>query len=177
MSSRTIRTIARLRTFRIPPRNGVAQGDEYGRAEHGVALCVSCGNIHYRKQWLQPRSVNMRELNRRGTPTTRTLCPACSLGTRGLYEGELLLENVPLLIEEEVGRLIRGFGRRAQAHNPQHRIIAIKRERRHWRVTTTENQLAVRLAKKIQDSFKRVLLTISHSREPYEVGRVRLVFS
>ncbi|OHA84960.1 MAG: hypothetical protein A2408_02775 [Candidatus Yonathbacteria bacterium RIFOXYC1_FULL_52_10] len=94
-----------------------------------------------------------------------------------MFEGELVLRNLPAAIEEEVLRLVRGFGARALRRDSQHRIIAIEHLKGVWRITTTENQLAIRLAKKIRDTFKRATLAISHSREPFEVGRVNMVFS
>lgn len=169
--------IAQLRSFRVPQRSGVAQHNEHtGRAQKGITLCSSCGNMHYQKQWRTQRRAFIARVRRAGHPVTNTLCPACSLVGKHLFEGEVTLRNLPKAIEEEVMRLVRGFGERALRRDPQHRIIAIEQLKGIWRITTTENQLAVRLAKKIKDTFKRVAVKISYSREPFEVGRVNVAF-
>lgn len=171
------RLIARLHEFRIPPRDGEAKHAEYGRARKGLGVCSSCGNVYYHKEWRQPHRGEITHALREHTVVTRTLCPACSLISKGLFEGELILRNVPTAIEQEVGRLIRGFGRRATQRDSQHRIVTLERGKVLWRITTTENQLAVKLAKKIRETFKKAVLTISYSREPFEVGRVNLMFA
>lgn len=171
------RLIARLHEFRIPPRDGEAKHSEFGRAKKGLGVCSSCSNVYYHKEWRQPHRGEIARAMRDHVAITRTLCPACSLISKGLFEGELILRNIPATIEQEVGRLIRGFGRRATRRDPQHRIVALEQGKAFWRITTTENQLAVKLAKKIRETFKKAVLTISYSREPFEVGRVNLMFA
>jgi len=171
------RTIAKLHSFRVPQRGGSAQHSEYGRTRKGVAFCSSCGNVYHHKEWHRRSSRVLAQAKRNGQAITKTLCPACSLVGKRMFEGELVLRNLPAAIEEEVLRLVRGFGARALRRDSQHRIIAIEHLKGVWRITTTENQLAIRLAKKIRDTFKRATLAISHSREPFEVGRVNMVFS
>lgn len=172
-------TIAKLRAFRVPPRGGSAQHNEYGgRARRGIAVCSSCGNVYYRKEWHARSAAHgmLSRARREGGSVTRVLCPACSLVGSRLFEGEIILRNLPSTIEEEVLRLVRGFAKRALRRDPQHRIIAVEHLKNAWRITTTENQLAVRLAKKIRDTFNRVAIKISYSREPFEVGRVNVAF-
>lgn len=170
--------IAKLRAFRVPQRGGSAQHNEYGgRTRKGVALCSSCGNVYYHKEWhARGARALLARARREGQSVMNTLCPACSLVGKRLFEGELTLRNLPQTIEQEVMRLVHGFAKRALRRDPQHRIIAIERLKGVWRITTTENQLAVRLAKKIRDTFKRAAVKISYSREPFEVGRVNVAF-
>ncbi len=95
-----------------------------------------------------------------------------------LYEGELTIENVPAKVRKELSQLVKHFGKTATERDPQDRIIDIERKGASWRITTTENQLASRLAKKVRESFKKhVAVHISHSKEPYEVDRVRATFT
>lgn len=92
------------------------------------------------------------------------------------FEGELFIENFPKDQEKNLLSLIKAFGKRATEHDPQDRIIETKKEKGAYRVTTTENQLAVRLGKKIRDAFRTIRLNISHTPEPTEVSRVIVTF-
>lgn len=104
------------------------------------------------------------------------LCPADTMTSQGLYEGEITIEKVPRQYHVELLNLIKGFGSRAYTRDCQDRIIDIKKKGNNFVVTTTENQLAQKLAKKIKQVFNKVDLTISHSREPYEVERIIIKF-
>jgi hypothetical protein len=72
--------------------------------------------------------------------------------------------------------LVAAFNARAQRRDPQDRIIDIEQVKGGYRITTTEDQLAVRIAKKIKGVFNKVNLHISYSREPYEVARINVKF-
>ena len=94
------------------------------------------------------------------------------------YEGEVIIKNVPEKYEVELINLIVSYNERAQKRDPQDRVITVEKYKEGYRFTTTENQLAVRLAKKIQSTFgkSRVDMHVSYSAEPYEVDRALLTF-
>jgi len=71
--------------------------------------------------------------------------------------------------------LIVAFDAKSQKKDPKDRILAITKEVSRWRITT-ENQLVVRLGKKIHSTFKKTTLSISYSAEPAEVARVNISF-
>lgn len=158
-----------------PPEARASKGPHY-KAEHGgVAMCAKCHAFYYAKSWhhsadlLTPREARRLKI-------TFTLCPADKMIVDGLYEGELLIENAPPRLHLELLNLIKQFGARAYARDCQHRIIGIRRVKNVFIVTTTENQLAQKLARKIKDVFNKVTLAVSHSREPHETERVRATF-
>jgi len=103
-------------------------------------------------------------------------CPACTMKKRGLYEGEIVIKNVPTRFEGELMRLIVAYGSRAGKRDPQDRILKIARSKGGWRVTTTEDELAVKLAKKIKGVFNKVVLDIKYMKEPQEVSRIHVTF-
>lgn len=158
-----------------PQRKGVAQRNQYGVARKGAAICEHCRNVFYRKRW-QRASMGLPLISSSNTRIYFVVCPACQMAKNRLFEGELILKNVPARYEHEFIRLVEAYGRRAKAKDPQDRILGVQRRRSGFRVTTTENQLAVRLAKKIRESFHDVDIRITHSREPYEVSRVVATF-
>jgi len=140
-----------------------------------LAMCKKCNAFYYKKSWhhstdtLSPREA--RKLN-----VEFRLCPACKMISERLYEGKLTIENVPNKFRVELLNLIKSFGKRAEQIDSQHRLIEIGHERGNIVVTTTENQLAAKLAKKIKGVFNKVDVRFSHSKEPYEVERVRVKF-
>lgn len=69
---------------------------------------------------------------------------------KGMFEGRVELIGVPQgRVDDAISR-IKNFSRRAQARDPLDRVIAIKRRGNRIEVTTTENQLAVRIAKAVR---------------------------
>jgi len=167
------------RAIKQPPRNRKAQREEYWRERAGIVICPSCGNVHYKKRWWHNDDQGLRKLvvlDYRKAAHTR--CPACAMVGKHLYEGELMVEDIPSKFRKDLAQLLKHFGKTATEIDPQDRIIAVERKGGTWRITTTENQLADRLAKKIRESLKKhAHVHISHSKEPYEVDRVRVTFT
>ncbi|GAI19475.1 unnamed protein product [marine sediment metagenome] len=125
------------------------------------------------------------------------ICPACQMIKDKKYEGEIILEAVPENFKKDIKTLAENYGKRAIVADPMDRIISIK-ERRVKRVTaarkrgatsreefkglmdirilTTENQLAKRLAKKINEIYGgKLAVSISHSHKE-DTARVRIKF-
>lgn len=163
-------------SVKLPQADREAEHEEYGREHKGVAVCPMCRNVHFKKMWHAPGSSPKHEEGVAATPTREELCPACKMVKEHLFEGELFVEEVPAEHKTELLNLIHNVGRHATEIDPQHRIIDIEETDKGLRVTTTENQLVDRIAKKIQEAFKAVDVHSSHSKEPYEVDRVHAVF-
>lgn len=162
--------------LKLPKSKKEERHDEYGKARKGIMVCRRCRNIFFKKEWHRADAGFVRQARRDGKEVHMTTCPACAMITGHTYEGELLIKNVLPAQVVEIMRLVNAFGKRALLKDPQDRIIEIKKEKGHYRITTTENQLAVRLAKKIKDVFRATNIHISYSREPYESDRVVLTF-
>lgn len=164
-------------SVKLPQRDREAEHEEYGRERKGIAECPLCHNVRFKKKW----HVSLQELQEHAKDKVLKVereerCPACTTIKEHLYEGELFLEEFPDHLRIELLRLVHNFGERATARDPQDRIIDVKETARGYRVTTTENQLANRLAKKIKDVFNTVKIHFSHSEEPYEVDRIHVTF-
>jgi NMD protein affecting ribosome stability and mRNA decay len=164
-------------SVKVPKSKTEQRHDEYGKAHKGFTVCRRCRNIFFKKEWHRPDNAVIRQARRDGKDVHYSLCPACTMIENHTYEGELLIKNLPPSHARELLFLIRAFGKRATLKDPQDRIIAVTKSRNGCRITTTENQLAVRLAKKIRDAFRASKIHISYSREPYEIDRVVLTFS
>ncbi|RJQ36312.1 hypothetical protein C4552_03430 [Candidatus Parcubacteria bacterium] len=148
---------------------------EFGKSPEGIRSCKRCMSVFYKKSWHHP-TVFMEKFGRPAPQPGRALCPACAMITNGQYEGELVLENPPQRFLEELLSVVRAFGARAFQIDPQDRVIAIRERDRDIVVTTTENQLAAKLAKKIQTTFPPAAIRVRHAAAPSDVARVRLTF-
>ena len=163
--------------LKLPQRNRAAEGEEYGRERKGIAVCLKCRNVHFKKKW----HASLEDLRKHAKDkilavTRKETCPACAMIKGHLYEGEVFVEGFPARFHTDLLNLINNFGERATSQDPQDRIIKIEKNAKGFRITTTENQLADRLAKKIKDAFNTVKIHFSHSKEPYEFDQVHVVF-
>lgn len=168
---------------------------EFGPGKIDTLICKKCGAVYWHKSW-HHRLSDYPEL-KRSKRLKFTLCPACQMVLDKKFEGEIILENVPEHFKNNIKTLAKNYGARASGLDPMDRIISIK-ERRAQRVTarrkrgatfrkefegsrdirilTTENQLAKRLAKKINEIHGgKLKVSISHSHEE-DVSRIKITF-
>lgn len=162
---------------KLPQLGREAQHEQYAREHEGGSICPVCHDIHYMKRWHSAESDTLSKLKAMdGHHVRRELCPACKMIKNHTYEGELFIENLPADKSTELTNLIQHYTDREEAHDPQSRIIDVHHTENGYRITTTENQLVVKLAKKIRDTFRNVKIHISYGAEPQEVSRVHAVF-
>ncbi|MCL5004841.1 MAG: hypothetical protein M1170_02785 [Patescibacteria group bacterium] len=147
---------------------------ELPKGKLGLVFCGDCNAVYYKKSWHN----NLRDYKnfREDLPVKFSVCPACAMIKNKQFEGEIIISNIPANIEESLIHLIETFGRRAEQNDGQHRVIAVKKIKSGLIVTTTENQLAVKIAKKIKDTFKKVEMKISYSPKPSDVVYVKMGF-
>lgn len=167
---------------------------EFGPGKIDILLCEKCGSAYWYKSWHHQKNLPPKKEIRR---IEYALCPACQMIKDKKYEGEIILESLPEEFKEDIKKLAENYGKRASEVDPLDRIISIKEEivsrpsakrkrgaisrkefkgRRDLRILTTENQLAKRLAKKINEIYGRKFqVSISHSHEE-DVARIRIKF-
>ena len=163
---------------KLPLRGRAAKNEEYWREHKGIVACPRCKNLHTKKRWYVSEDKLKRTLKTsKIIVTEKKSCPACTMIKNHTFEGEVFIEGFPTEMKQELKNLINNFGERATAIDPQDRIIATETTRKGYRVTTTENQLANKLAKKIRDAFNTVEVTFRNSAEPSEVSRVHVIFT
>lgn len=128
--------------------------------EKGLVMCSNCKAVAYKKRWHH----GLEDLNKKESLNLASqdssswkseLCPACSMTKNGQYEGRVQIKNIPKEYEVGVGEIIKEFGEGAYKRDAMHRIIKTEKVGADWVVTTTENQLASKLAKKIQETFPK----------------------
>ena len=164
-------------TVKLPKQKQEWRHDEYGKSKKGLAVCPTCHNVKFKKEWHHPDSslvVQSKIGWEKGVHFVT--CPACTMGAKGLYEGEITIVGVPPRLEGELAHLIAAYGARAIKRDPQDRVLNIKKIGKKWLVHTTEDELAVKLAKKIKGVFNKIDLEINYLKEPQEVSRIRITF-
>lgn len=143
----------------MAPRTG---WHESPKGKHGIVFCSTCNAVYYKKSWHH----NLRYYKnlREDLAVSFAICPACLAIKNNEYEGRIVIINVPKNIAEHLGNLVHAFTHRAYQKDPMDRLIAMKKTDDGMEITTTENQLAVRLAKKIEDVFKKSTARITYAR-------------
>jgi len=125
---------------------------EFGKGKKDIVLCKKCNAVYFYKSWhhrLEDYPGILKEKSLKFS-----LCPACRAEKGGTYEGEVIIDGTPPKIKKEIFHLIDNVGREARKRDSQDRILKVKELRGNKIVViTTENQLAVRLAKKIKKVF------------------------
>lgn len=148
---------------------------EFGPGKKDILVCRKCGAFYWHKSW-RARLADYPELEKSGQ-IKFVLCPACQMILDKKYEGEIVLEAVPEKFKKDIKTLVKNYGKRAFEKDPMDRVISIKETKEKYiRILTTENQLAVRLAKKINETYGgKLRLSISYSHRE-DVARARIRF-
>ncbi len=146
---------------------------EFSLGEKGVLFCPTCQSIYYKKFW-HHSSPSQGKVEGKSI-----LCPACRMIKDKEFEGQLAINNFPVNSKEDLAKLIKNFCQRAFERNPMDRLIDIKNDSGNLIITTTENQLAVKLAKKIKEVFNKykIQMKISYSPEPSDMAYIKMNFA
>lgn len=123
--------------------------EEKFHSKKEVGVCKECGAFYYKKSWHKnlPKELENKE-------KYYTLCPACRMIKENVFEGEIRIYNVKKEKEEELLNAIKNAEELSQKRDPEDRIVKIQKKENEIIVWTTENQLAIKIAKKIKNSFK-----------------------
>lgn len=124
---------------------------EFGPGKKGIIICSQCQAVYYEKSWHHNLGTYP------GIPEKNliksALCPACQMLKDKKFEGQLILEQVPSEKKEEILRAIKNSGNQAYQLDPMDRIIEIKEKNNQIEILTTENQMAIKMAKKLKNAF------------------------
>lgn len=156
---------------KIIPRRG--EKHEILKGKKGVVVCKNCDAAYCVKSWRH--SLNDCK-NLDDTAMKFSFCPACQMIKNKQFEGEIVIKNAPVKIKNDLKHLIESFCKKAYERDPMDRLIAVKEANGNLIITTTENQLAVKLAKKIKETFKKAEVKIAYSPAPSDVAYVKIEF-
>ena len=145
---------------------------EFGLAGKEFLKCSGCGVVYFDKSWhhglLEEKQEHLKE-NRR---FRFTLCPACKMKKDKVFEGELVikLKTYNLKLKTDILNTIKNSDEQAQERDPLDRVLWTEERGDSVHIFTSENQLAVRIGKKLESSFPKSKVEIRRSGE--DVTRV-----
>lgn len=147
---------------------------EFPKGKGGIIFCKTCSAVYFKKSWHH----NLRRHNTlsEDTPVHFALCPACVMIYNKKYEGRIIISHIPEAARENLENLIHAFTHRAYQRDPMDRLIEIKKKNGVFEISTTENQLAVKLAKKIKETYKKVELAVSYGHAKDKAAEITVAF-
>jgi len=146
---------------------------EFGKGRKDIIVCPKCESCYFYKSW-HHRLSDYPEISEKKN-LKFALCPACRMIADRKYEGEVIIENIPKTLKKDIINTIKNVGKIAFERDTQDRIISISNVNSpKIRVLTTENQLSVRIGKKIKSAFN-AKMKIQYS-EKESTTRVKISF-
>lgn len=149
---------------------------EFGAGKKGVLICELCDSYYFKKSWHNGGRAFLNKKENRGLLAKKTFCPADLMIKHGLWEGKVIIQNPPKAKLTEIKNLIRNFGKFSQSEDTLDRLIKVETAGNTLVVTTTENQMAQKLAKHIKNAFKKATLKISYQKSPGDAEVVIVKF-
>ncbi len=150
---------------------------ELGSGKKDFVMCSDCNAVYYNKSWHHGMEGKIEdqlpeEFAEKNDVVFET-CPACQMKKDGTYEGEVIIKLGKLAEKnkKEILNTIRNSDEQAQDRDPMDRILKIDDRGSEIHVLTSENQLAVRIGKKLDSAFKGGRLEIKYS-EKEDTARV-----
>jgi Zn-finger nucleic acid-binding protein len=150
------------------PRRQRSKKDEqeFGLAQKEFIICPNCNCVFFDKAWHHSLEEGAKHLTDRKNIRFK-ICPACQMAKDRTFEGELVisLSKEKLAEKNKIMNIVKNSDEQARAHDPLDRVLWMENESGKIRVLTSENQLAVRVGKKLESAFKGGTLEIKHSHE------------
>lgn len=140
---------------------------EFGLAGKEFLSCSGCGIFYYDKSWHKSLLGEKQEHLKENRQFKFTTCPACKMKKDKIFEGELVikLKAESLKLKANILNTIKNSDKQAQGRDPLDRILWTEDNGDEIKIFTSENQLAVRIGKKLKSSFPGSTLEIKHSGE------------
>lgn len=151
------------------------QKQEFGKAQKPILSCKICDIVYYKKSWHHNLEHYQKLKEDQGVDFA--ICPACQMIKNKQFEGKLIIKNIPVKFVKEITNLIQSFSQRAFERDPLDRLIKIQQTSNQLIATFTENQLAVKLAKKIKAAFNKVKTEIKYSPSPSDITEAVVSFT
>lgn len=147
---------------------------EFGLARKEFLTCSDCGIFYYDKSWHKSLLGEKAGHFKENKQYEFTLCPACKMNKDKLFEGELVVKfkTYNLKLKTDVLNTVKNSDKQAQDRDPLDRILWMEEGEDGIHIFTSENQLVVRIGKKLESSFPGSKLEINHSKE--DIIRVSL---
>jgi NMD protein affecting ribosome stability and mRNA decay len=124
--------------------------------------CAGCGAFYHRRRWTLTLPAGIAP----GVHSHPIFCPACEKIKQHAASGELQLCGFEKSERGEVLRILRNEEQRAREKNPLERIMRMESDGEQWKVETTTEKLAQRLARSLHKARGgRVAYKWSHNNK------------
>lgn len=150
--------------------------EEFGPGKSGFVFCPHGEAVYYKKSWHHAAKFFTNPPKLSGKGIRFKPCPVHEMLKNKQYEGELVIKNVPAKFRRELLNLIENFGKRAIRKDVLDRILEFRIKNQEFRITTSENQLAQKLANKISEVFKKRVGTETSRAAGKDVVRIKISF-
>lgn len=125
---------------------------EFGKGEMDIIMCPECTIFYYYKSWHHNLRNYKHLKDEKRIKFVR--CPACEMINNGKYEGQIILRGILPERRVEISRLVHNIASRAFKRDPLDRVVKMKFSPKGGEILTTENQLALSIAKQIKRAFR-----------------------
>jgi len=144
---------------------------EFGPAKKDIIMCPACNAVYFEKSW-HHYIEEYKHLNSE-KDIKFELCPADEMKKKGLFEGQVTIENVPRGKGKDIINQVQNIGQRAYDRDVLDRILDFHYLGDKIEIKTSENQLAISIGKEISDAHKGSDVEVKFSKEE-DVTRVRV---
>lgn len=157
------------KSFSVMQYKPKSDEQEFGLAENEYIMCGDCGAVYFDKSWhhsISEDSAHLKEKNLYKKDLGFKICPPCRMKKDKIYEGELILINIPEEKSRYLMNLIGNLNEEAQKRDFMDRILWREENGNEARLYLSENQLTVFMGRKVEEAFKNAgKLSISHNPE------------
>jgi len=152
--------------------------EEFGPGKHEFVFCPRGEAVYYKKSWHHASdfftATKLSFVDKKGVKFK--LCPIHEMIKNKQYEGEIVIKNIPVKFKSELVRLIENMGETATRIDVLDRILDLRFKNKDLRITTSENQLAWKIARKVTEVFKKkAQAKISRAKEG-DLVRINVLF-
>ena len=145
------------------------EAEEFLHKPKGFEICSTCNSVFFEKSWHHSLDEDTRHLKEKNLDKKQikfVTCPACQMKKDRVFEGELIIKlDGSQLESKEIINAVNNSNALAMERDPMDRILWIEDRGKEIHIYTSENQLVVRMGKKLESSFKGGKLEIHHSEQ------------
>ncbi len=161
--------------YKSPPAPLGRKAMQEFSAHKGIVVCKTCGAAYFKKRWVHGLE-ELKVPENKDEPVAFAACPACQMIANHQYEGRITVKNLPENHTQQLEEIVRGFSKRAFERDPMHRLIELKRDGANWVVTTTENEMANKMAHHLKESLRASKSRTTFAGDPSDVAEIVIDF-
>lgn len=144
---------------------------EFGPGKKDILICPDCNAAYFEKNWHHELEEYKNINPDKNIKFVR--CPADEMKRKGLFEGQVIIENIPSGKGKEIVNQIQNIGNRAFERDVLDRILDFNYSGNKIDVKTSENQLALSIGKEVALAHKNSDVSIKFSKKE-DIARVRV---